>query len=84
MNIRPNFKPRRILEEESEIEEGEVLEPKAILKRKISEKYGMDEVTELSVDLLDMLSLKNIDEAKTLSENFYNEHYAVKDDNGGE
>ena len=84
LNIRPNFKPRRILQEESEIEEGEVLDPKTILKRKISEKYGMDEVTELSVDLLDMLSLKNIDEAKTLSENFYNEHYAVKDDNGGE
>lgn len=80
LNIRPNFKPKNILDEELKIEEGEVLDPKSILRKRVTEEYGRDEVTELAADLLDELSQKNLDGAKTVSENFYNVHCAVRED----
>lgn len=76
LNLRPIFKPEKILEEELHIEAGKTLDPRAVLMSKIHEKYGMDEVTDLSVDLLDNLSAKKIDDAQVLSDDFYEEYYS--------
>lgn len=74
LNLRPTFKPEDILRKELEIT-GEILNPRSMLKNKIDEKYGMKEVTGLSLDLFDYLSVKNIEDAQFISKEFYEEYY---------
>lgn len=80
LNLRPTFKPDEILEEEKYIEAGKPLNPKAVLRSKINEKYGMEEVTDLSIDLLENLSAKKINDAQILSDDFYEEYYSPKNE----
>ena len=79
LNLRPNFKPDRILDEEKGIENGKVLDPRTLLREKIDEKYGWDELSDLSVDLLENLSSKKINEAKYLSKEFYAENFMAEE-----
>ena len=76
LNLRPIFKPDEILEEERYIEAGKALDPKSVLMNKINEKYGMNEVTDLSLDLLDNLSANKVNDAQVLSDDFYEEFYS--------
>lgn len=78
LNLRPIFKPDTILQEELHIEAGKSLDPRAILRSKINKKYCMDEVTDLSVDLLDNLSAKKIDDAQVIADDFYDEFYSAE------
>ena len=80
LNLRPIFKPDEILEEEKYIETGKTLDPKSVLMKRIDEKYCMDEITNLSVDLLDNLSAKKVDDAQVLSDDFYEEYFSPKDE----
>lgn len=81
LNLRPKYKPDEILEQEKNVNWDNILDPKTMLMKKIDEKYGMKEVTGLSVDLLDNLSAKNLDDAKYLSIEFYDEYYASEENN---
>lgn len=84
LNLRPIFKPDEILQEEMYIEAGKALDPKSVLMNKINEKYCMDEVTNLSADLLDNLSAKKVNDAQLLSDDFYEEYYSPKNESSEE
>lgn len=75
LNLRPSFKPDKVLEEERIIDETKILDPRTLLQKRVNEKYGKDEVNKLSVDLLDNLSVGRIDDAKFISDRFYSQHY---------
>ncbi|AMK15319.1 metallophosphoesterase family protein [Methanobrevibacter olleyae] len=75
LNLRPNFKPDKVLEEERIIDENKILDPRALLQKKLNERYGRDEINKLSIDLLDNLSVGRVDDAKIISNRFYSEHY---------
>lgn len=75
LNLRPSFKIFSSMPEDSNLPPEELLNPRSMLKRKINEKYGMDEVTGLSLDLFDYLSVKNIEDAQYISNDFYDEYY---------
>lgn len=65
-------------------EAGKALDPKSVLMNKINEKYCMDEVTNLSADLLDNLSAKKVNDAQLLSDDFYEEYYSPKNESSEE
>ena len=75
LNLRPSFKPDKVLEEERVIDETKILDPRTLLQKRVNEKYGNNEVNKLSVDLLDNLSVGRIDDAKFISDRFYSQHY---------
>ena len=75
LNLRPSFKPDKVLEEEKIIDETKILDPRTLLQKRVNEKYRNDEVNKLSVDLLDNLSVGRIDDAKFISDRFYSQHY---------
>ncbi|MBO6105463.1 MAG: hypothetical protein J6O99_06170 [Methanobrevibacter sp.] len=75
LNLRPSFKPDKVLEEERIIDENKILDPRALLQKRVKEKYGREEVNKLSIDLLDNLSVGRIDDAKFISDRFYSQHY---------
>ncbi|MBR4397173.1 MAG: DNA repair exonuclease, partial [Methanobrevibacter sp.] len=75
LNLRPSFKPDKVLEEERIIDETKILDPRTLLQKRVNEKYGKDEVNKLSIDLLDNLSVGRIDDAKFISDRFYSQHY---------
>lgn len=75
LNLRPSFKPDKVLEEERVIDETKILDPRTLLQKRVNEKYGRDEVNKLSVDLLDNLSVGRIEDAKFISDRFYSQHY---------
>ena len=75
LNLRPSFKPDKVLEEERIIDETKILDPRTLLQKRVNEKYGNDEVNKLSVDLLDNLSVGRIGDAKFISDRFYSQHY---------
>ena len=75
LNLRPSFKPNNVLDEEKLIDETKILDPRSLLKKRVNEKYGRDEVNKLSIDLLDNLSIGRIDDAKFISDRFYSQHY---------
>ena len=79
LNWRPDFKPDELLRNERNIENNKALDPRTILRNKIDEKYGWDELTALSLDLLENLSAKRVDDAKILSREFYDEEFAAKE-----
>lgn len=78
LNLRPSFKIHSSDDDFPDLPPEEILNPRRMLKHKINEKYGMDEVTGLSLDLFDYLSVKNIDDAKYVSDEFYDEYYSVE------
>ena len=80
LNLRPSFKPDKVLEEERIIDETKILDPRTLLQKRVNEKYGKDEVNKLSVDLLDNLSVGRIDDAKFISDRFYSQHYYNEDE----
>ena len=80
LNLRPSFKPDKVLEEERIIDETKILDPRTLLQKRVNEKYGNDEVNKLSVDLLDNLSVGRIDDAKFISDRFYSQHYSTEDE----
>ena len=80
LNLRPSFKPDKILKQEKEIDENKILDPRALLHKKVNDKYGNDDINRLSIDLLDNLSVGRVDDAKIISDSYYDQHY----DNGGE
>ena len=75
LNLRPSFKPDKVLEEERIIDETKILDPRTLLQKRVNEKYGNDEVNKLSIDLLDNLSVGRIGDAKFISDRFYSQHY---------
>ena len=75
LNLRPSFKPDKILEEEKIIDETKILDPRTLLHQKVNDKYGNDDVNRLSIDLLDSLSVGRVDGAKIISDRFYSQHY---------
>lgn len=80
LNLRPSFKPDKVLKEEKEINPENILDPRTLLHMKVNEKYGKDEGN-LSVNLLDNLSIGRMDDAKIISDRYYSEHYnAIKED----
>lgn len=79
LNLRPSFKPDRILQEETEIDPDKILDPRTLLQKRVMEKYSKDEGN-LSVNLLDNLSIGMVEEAKIISDRYYEEHY-FKEDN---
>lgn len=79
LNWRPDFKPDELLRNERNIENNKALDPRTILRNKIDEKYGWDELTALSLDLLESLSAKRVDDAKILSREFYDEEFTAKE-----
>lgn len=79
LNLRPDFKPENILQDEENIVLNKTLDPRTLLRKKIDEKYGWVELTNLSVDLLENLSSKKVDSAKILSKEFYDEHFEIEE-----
>ena len=75
LNLRPSFKPEKILKQEIELGKNKILDPRSLVYKQAKEKYGKDEFGRLSIDLLDNLSVNKIDEAKHFSDVFYKEHY---------
>lgn len=75
LNLRPSFKPDRILIEEKEIDETKILDPRSLLHKKVNEKYGNEDINRLSIDLLDNLSVGRVDDAKIISDIYYKQHY---------
>lgn len=76
LSFRPDFKPNDILMDENKIIENRVLDPRTLLRKKINTKYeNWEELTNLSLDLLENLSSNNLDDGKYLSEEFYKEYY---------
>ena len=82
LNLRPSFKPDSVLIDEQSIDETKILDPRTLLKLKVDEKYGKEEVSNLSVNLLDNLSVGKVDDAKIISDMYYKEyHYNDESDN---
>ncbi len=83
LNLRPSFKPEKILKQEIELGKNKILDPRSLVYNQAKEEYGKDEVGRLSIDLLDNLSVNKIEEAKHFSDVFYKENYyddEAKDD----
>lgn len=59
----------------------ENLSPKDYLRKRILEKYEKEEIANLSVDLMVNLSLNKVEEAKYISDSYYEEHYSVDGEN---
>lgn len=79
LNLRPEFKPDEVLRKEETAEDEKTLDARTLLRKRIDEKYGWDELTNLSIDLLENLSSRNVDDAKILSQEFYDENFAIEE-----
>jgi len=84
LNLRPTFKPEKLLIDEVDIDPSKTLDPRSLLHQKVHEKYGREEVNRLSVDLLDNLSVGKIDDAQVISDSFYKEYYFNDDEQNDE
>ena len=51
------------------------INPRAMLVEALNEKYNNQEINHLSIDLLDSLSKNNIENAKAISDTYYDENY---------
>lgn len=80
LSFRPTFKPDNVLKGEIEIDGDKTLDPKTLLKQTVDKKFAREEVTKLSVDLLETLSEKRMGEAKYISDEFYDEYYYHNDE----
>lgn len=79
LNLRPVFKPARVLDDEKEIDSDRIFDPKTLLQERLNEKYSKPEITSLSLDLLEYLSAKRTEDARQVSHDFYDEHYFIGD-----
>ena len=84
LNLRPTFKPDKVLKDEADIDPDKTLDPRSLLYARVNEIYGREEVNKLSIDLLDNLSIGKIDDAKIISDVFYKEYYYDGDDDSQE
>ena len=74
LNLRPSFMPDKVLTEEESINPDNILDPRTLLHMKVNDKYGKD-AGNLSINLLDNLSIGRVDDAKIISDRYYSEHY---------
>ena len=79
LNLRPSFKPDKVLYEEEKINPDNILDPRTLLHMKVNDKYGKD-AGNLSLNLLDNLSIGRVDDAKIISDRYYSDHYDAKND----
>ncbi|WP_407376129.1 exonuclease SbcCD subunit D [Methanobrevibacter sp.] len=79
LNLRPVFKPGKVLEDEDAIDSDRIFDPKTLLHERLQEKYGNAEITSLSLDLLDYLSSKRMDDAKEVANDYYIQHYRLEE-----
>ena len=63
------------MKEEEEIDKTKILDPRSLLYKKVNDKYRNEDINRLSIDLLDNLSVGRVDEAKIISDRYYDEHY---------
>ena len=77
--LRPSFKPDKVLTEEESINPDNILDPRTLLHMKVNDKYGKD-AGNLSINLLDNLSIGRVDDAKIISDRYYSEHYHAEED----
>lgn len=75
LNLRPTFKPDKLLIDELKVDPDKTLDPRSLLILKVNEKYGREELNRFSVDLLDNLSVGRIGDAQMISDRFYKEYY---------
>ncbi len=80
LNLRPSFKPDNVLTEEENINPDNILDPRTLLHIKVNDKYGKD-AGNLSINLLDNLSIGRVDDAKIISDRYYSEHYHAEEEN---
>ena len=80
LNLRPSFKPDKVLTEEESIKPDNILDPRTLLHMKVNDKYGKD-AGNLSINLLDNLSIGRVDDAKIISDRYYSEHYHAVEEN---
>ena len=80
LNLRPSFKPDKVLTEEESINPDNILDPRTLLHMKVNDKYGKD-AGNLSINLLDNLSIGRVDDAKIISDRYYSEHYHAVEEN---
>ncbi|WP_407414338.1 exonuclease SbcCD subunit D [Methanobrevibacter sp.] len=83
LNLRISYTPENELKS-GNLPSGDILEPKSFLKHKISEKYGDEAIANLSVDLLENLSRNRVDDARFLSDDYFNNHYPFEDEEVGQ
>ena len=76
-----NLKTTYISENNGDIPTGDFgnLNPKEYLRDKIYEKYDDEGIANLSVDLLENLSANRVDDAKFLSDIYFDENYSFDD-----
>lgn len=80
LNLRPIFKPQKVLDEETKIKPDQKLDFRTVLNDEILKKYDDETISKLSVGLLDRLSVGNIDDAKALSEDYFYRCYDIFED----
>lgn len=73
-NMRPSFKPNKVLLEDEIGNINEPLDPKSLLIKRVDELYEDKDLTGLSVDLFETLAKKDIEGAKDIAEEFFIQH----------
>jgi DNA repair exonuclease SbcCD nuclease subunit len=72
--LRPSFKPDDLIKEEELIGDNDSLEPKDLLIESLK-SFENDDITGLTIDLLDSLSRDKMEEAEKISNAFYEEYF---------
>ena len=75
--IRPSFKPNKVIDEEVSIKDTS-LGARQSLVEVLKEQYKDDDITNFAIELLDSLSIDDLDGAKLISNNFYKSYYATE------
>ena len=82
LNLRTHLDPTPIASKgASSGASGEPLDIRSVLYKRVNEIYDDENKARLSVDLLDELSVGNIEDAKALSNEFFNKNYMNIDEN---
>ena len=78
LTIRPTFKPDDIdITITPDKIEG-TLDPRGLLYQELDKRHNSKEINNLAIDLLDNLSKGNEEEAKHISDKFYEDYYGLK------
>ncbi|RAP46917.1 MAG: hypothetical protein BZ136_06945 [Methanosphaera sp. rholeuAM74] len=78
LTLRMKYEPNEDTTETPELEEN--LSPEYLIKEELENKYGKEyaQISKLGVDLYSHLSKNNIEEAKHISQHYYNQEYTDK------
>ena len=76
--IRPRYYQKDSKIDVTGIKEG-TINSRAVLVEAINKKYGDERINGLAIDLLENLSKSNIDNAKVISDTYYDENYKSND-----